>query len=333
MIKTTASEARLLQEIQKDFPRCPRPFAEIGDRCDMSERAVLDRLGEYIQNDVVREISAILDARKLGYFSSLIAVSTPPDIEEAVAAGISRHPRVSHNYHRDHRYNLWFTLAANSEHSLLAEATRMTAGYQDTSFDIMPAIKTYKLRVNLRVADKVALEHRENAATPTDHAADEAAVLEDEDRGLLSRLEKPFPLVERPWQEIGKQIGMDEDKILELSDTLTKDGVIRRIAGVLRHRKVGYTANGMCCFAVDTGRMDAAGMAAAAHHEVSHCYWRRTPETWCYPLFAMVHAKSEQQCRASADAIATEIGCDDHLVLFSTIEYKKERAKYFGGDQ
>jgi siroheme decarboxylase len=333
MIETTTSEALLLEEIQKDLPRCSRPFAVIGSRCGMSEEAVLASLVGFIENSVVRELSAILDARKLGYFSSLIAVSTPSDMEKDVAAEISRHPRVSHNYHRDHHYNLWFTLAAKSEQSLLAEATKMIADYPETSFDIMPALKTYKLRVSLRVASKVAEGYREGAAAPTDHATNEAVVLEAEGRSLLSRLEQPFPLVAHPWREIGKHIGMKEEEVLALTDTLTKQGVIRRVAGVLRHRKVGYTANGMCCFAVDADRMDTAGTMAAARPEVSHCYWRKTPDAWRYPLFAMVHATSEPQCRESAESIASEIACDDHLVLFSTIEYKKERAKYFGGDQ
>ena len=338
MIETTASEAQLLEEIQKDLPRCPRPFAEIGGRCGMAEEAVLGSLAMFIDYNIVRELSAILDARKLGYFSSLIAVSTPQDIEEAVAAKISANSRVSHNYHRDHHYNLWFTLAAETEKALMEEATDMTSPFPETSFDIMPAIKTYKLRVNLKVAGSRSSTARNSSkvdsptTAPEAHKADETVKLDDEHRILLARLERPFPLEARPWQEIGRPAGIREDRVLALSDDLTAKGVIRRVAGVLRHREVGYTANGMSCFAIDENGIDRAGMVAAERPEVSHCYWRKTPEQWRYPLFAMVHAKSESECRQTAKSIASEIGCNDHLVLFSTIEYKKERAKYFGGN-
>ncbi len=336
MIETKSVEARLLEEIQNDLPRRSQPFAEIGERCGISEGAVIETLERLTQDGVVREISAILDARKLGFFSSLVAVSTPPDTEGAVAARINAHPRVSHNYHRDHTYNLWFTLAAGSEDALAAEAAQMISPFPGTSFEIMPAVKTYKLRVSLKLTENgrhAAGESPAPAAEPTVHHLEKAPDLTDELRPLLARLESPFPLTARPWREIGFYAGMSEDRVLQLTGELKNRGVIRRVAGVLRHRKVGYTANGMSCFSVESSAMDSAGMAAAARPEVSHCYWRRTPENWEYPLFAMVHAKSEKECRDLADSIASEIGCRDHLVLFSTIEYKKERVKYFGGSR
>jgi DNA-binding Lrp family transcriptional regulator len=102
---------------------------------------------------------------------------------------------------------------------------------------------------------------------------------------------------------------------------------------VLRHRQVGFDANGMACFAVPEDRIEDAGRRAAQFSQVSHCYHRKSHPEWPYPLFAMVHARDRDACARIVSEIAETIGCRDYRILYSSREFKKERVKYFVEDR
>ena len=109
---------------------------------------------------------------------------------------------------------------------------------------------------------------------------------------------------------------------------------MRRFGAVLRHRQVGYGANGMACWVMPEAQIEAAGLRAAAFSEVSHCYQRPAyPPRWPYTLFTMVHGQTKDEVEAIVDAIAHAISretrIDEVRVLYSTREFKKERVRYF----
>jgi DNA-binding Lrp family transcriptional regulator len=104
-------DAELLNAVQWDFPLTAAPYAALGDRLGISEDDVLTRLRAAKDAGVLRQLSAIFDTRALGYSSALVAAKIDPDRVDDAAAVISRHPGVSHNYKRNHAYNLWYTLA------------------------------------------------------------------------------------------------------------------------------------------------------------------------------------------------------------------------------
>ena len=143
------------------------------------------------------------------------------------------------------------------------------------------------------------------------------------------KLQEHMKIVQRPWEEISSGLDMDETELLGCIKDLKNKGAIKRISAVLRHRKVGYTANGMACFNIEESGIEQAGNTLAQYPEVSHCYQRKTYPDWKYSLFAMVHCHSEEECRLIAREMSNRIGCSDHIVLFSTKEYKKERVKNF----
>ena len=101
----------ILNEIQWTFPLVPRPFDEIAKKFNISAEEVKTRLTKMKRKGVLRQLSAIFDTRKLGYTSSLVAMEIEGDKLEKVAYIINKHPGVSHNYEREHQFNLWFTLA------------------------------------------------------------------------------------------------------------------------------------------------------------------------------------------------------------------------------
>ncbi|MAG13339.1 MAG: hypothetical protein CMN78_01955 [Spirochaetales bacterium] len=331
----SVSESSLLEAIQLDLPMERRPFSAIGDRCRMNESEAIDGLQSLLENGYIREISAILDARRIGFISSLIAASTPdPDID-SIADRISAHSGVSHNYRREDKFNLWFTLAVPHGRSLHDEVVHLLNSGSKIPFLILPALKTYKLGVHLSFRNGNGTGPQ-SAALGEDHGRthsatdppEKAVQLSGLQKRLLMTLQQPFPLTKEPWSVVAEAVGIGASELMREISSLKQTGAIRRISGVLRHRKSGYTSNGMSCFSVPDDLMDDAGYKAAAYPEVSHCYRRPVSEEWRYPLFAMIHARSRKESDGVADSIAAEIECTDYRVLYSTREYKKQRTKY-----
>src|SRR5439155_21294851 len=111
-------DQELLNLVQVEFPVVPAPFASLAETLGVGENEVLDRLAALKKNKIIRQISAIFDTRALGYKSSLVATRAPADRVDQVAAAISDHPGVSHNYRRDHEFNIWWTVAVPPTSSL-----------------------------------------------------------------------------------------------------------------------------------------------------------------------------------------------------------------------
>ncbi len=104
-------DRELLNAVQWDFPLEPRPYAVLGERLGIPEPEVRERVAKVKDAGVLRQLSAIFDTRALGYTSALVAAKVDPDHIDDAAAVISAHPGVSHNYKRNHAYNLWYTIA------------------------------------------------------------------------------------------------------------------------------------------------------------------------------------------------------------------------------
>jgi DNA-binding Lrp family transcriptional regulator len=140
----------ILNEIQSHFPIASRPYTEMGNRVGASEDEVMRRVQAMCDAGVIRRIGANFTSRKLGYTSTLCAASVPPEQVEKFAATVNRYPGVTHNYLRRHRFNVWFTLIAESKEKLdeiLNEISRAT-GIQVLS---LPAYEVFKIKVDFPV--------------------------------------------------------------------------------------------------------------------------------------------------------------------------------------
>jgi DNA-binding Lrp family transcriptional regulator len=104
-------ECRLVDEFQSGFPLVSRPFAALAARLACSEAAVIEILRALHDEGAVSRVGAVIAPHTAGW-STLAAMSVPPVRLEAVAALVSAHPEVNHNYEREHRLNLWFVVTA-----------------------------------------------------------------------------------------------------------------------------------------------------------------------------------------------------------------------------
>jgi len=138
----------ILNEIQSHFPIASRPYAGVGERVGASEAEVLARVLAMTEAGVIRRLGANFTSRKLGYTSTLCAARVPPDKLDQFVDVVNRYPGVTHNYLRRHRYNVWFTLIAESEERLkqiLAEISRAAKVEEILS---LPAQEVFKIKVD-----------------------------------------------------------------------------------------------------------------------------------------------------------------------------------------
>ena len=143
------------------------------------------------------------------------------------------------------------------------------------------------------------------------------------DLELLKRIQDGIPIVKKPFLEIAKSMGIEEQELLDRLNKLLEEGKIRRFAVSIAHIKVGIDANAMCVWDVPDDRVEEVGLTCASFSEVTHCYERPRVGDWKYNLFTMVHGKSKRECEEIIRRISERIKIDNFIILFSELEYKK----------
>ena len=155
----------------------------------------------------------------------------------------------------------------------------------------------------------------------------------DLDRRLIVATQGGLPLVERPYEHLAAQLGVDGATVRARLAAMLADGRIRRIGAVPNHYAIGYTANGMSVWDVDEACIDELGERVGALEFVSHCYRRpRRLPLWPYNLFAMVHGASREAVEADVARIAALLGeaCRGHEILYSSRILKKTGLRLAG---
>ena len=151
-------------------------------------------------------------------------------------------------------------------------------------------------------------------------------MLSDFDRRLVAATQAGLPLVPRPYDAVGAQLGVSGAVVRERFEGMLREGLVRRIGAVPNHYRLGYTANGMTVWDVDDARVDELGAQVGALGFVSHCYRRpRALPVWPYNLFAMVHGHNRDEVERCARQINDLLAgaCRAHDILYSSRILKK----------
>lgn len=330
-----STEQELLNAVQWDFPMEAEPFSELADRLGTSESDVRSRLHEAKESGILRQLSAIFDTRALGYNSALVAAKVNPERIDQAAEAINSHPGVSHNYKRNHAYNLWYTLATAPGDNFDQHLDVLHHESEAIVTRKLPTLKLYKIGVkldmtNTQKADARAevLEHEKPERRP-DMAPPELSAIE---RAAIKISQEDLPLVSRPFAQEAAQIGCSEDELLAMLNEFKQRKLMRRFAAVMNHRSAGFKANAMGVWAVPEDRLEELGPQMASFAAVSHCYQRPTYEDWPYSVFTMIHGRNARECEETIAAIEKETGVHDYALLWSIKEYKKVRVRYFTED-
>ena len=329
------TDRELLNIIQTKFPLVEQPYEELGNSLGVSEGEVIDRLDALRRDNVVRQISAIFDTRRLGYKTSLVAMAYDPGKLHSGALKINEHPGVSHNYAREGSfYNLWFTLAVPPGDSIETTVDRMAGETGAESVRVMPTIRFFKIGVNFDMVKEKGAAYQYYSP---DGYNDEAKLknwnvpvtLSDFDIRAIRELQEDLPMIPRPFDDMSQRLGVTNCELFNVAAEFEEQGIMRRYSAVLHHRRAGFMANGMGVWKVPPERSEEVGKKMAAHPAVTHCYERPTFPDWPYTHFTMIHATSKEGCEEVVGEISEATGVTEHLLLYSTREYKKTRVRYF----
>ncbi len=323
----------LLNLMQGSFPLDPRPYARVAEQAGMTEEQVLADVQRLLDDRIIRQVTPIFDTRALGYGSMLVAAKVDPENPWRAAKVVNSHPGVSHNYLRNHEFNMWFTLAVEEDSALGLQGTldvlQNLTGAE--SIRQLPTLKLFKIRMDLEMqGDTKALSSAGEAVEPIDL---EKQPYDELDRDVIRATQGDLPVTTEPWAPAADRLGVDVGELLEHLGGMTERGLLRRVAAILFHRRAGFSANGMGVWQVPSDRIHEIGPRMAAFRGISHCYERPTYADWKYQIFTMAHGRSKEECDAILDAIAAEFPeIEDRATLYSSTEFKKIRLLYFLDD-
>lgn len=317
----TGLQKQLCNALQEGLAVCERPFSEMAKLLNSNEEKVLQEINELRTGGVIRRICAPVNYHALGRKSTLVAAHVPePDLHRVVEA-VNGIEDVSHNYLREHYYNLWFTLQGQTAGQIDAALSELCARC-GVDFHSLPAERVFKLDVRFDAED--CARFSEDTKDVPKNAAVE---LNDNQRLVLSRLQNGIKPAERAFDFLCDE-QFDMEDVLRIIAELIDLGVVRRIAAVVDHRKLGFVANVL--FAAEAGRdrIESSGKILAGSAMVSHCYQRRTFEGWPYNLFAMMHGKSMSDVHREINKFVEAEKMSSFQLLPTVAELKKQPVKY-----
>ena len=315
----------ILSRIQKKFPLVAKPFEAIANELGISEDEVLAILQEEKANNIIRQTSAIFDTKRLGYTSSLVAFKIAPEKIDAAVEIINAHPGISHNYERNHDFNIWFTLAVAPDSRLGLEKTLeiLAEATEAQEYIMLPTLKLFKISVKLNTTGK---DEKKEKVKKVKHTEIEMTPLHHE---VIKRAQYDITIESEPFKQTIDELGISYEKFFAILVELQEAGIMRRFASILNHRKAGFNANAMVVWDVDADNGEKIGETAAAFSAVSHCYLRPKYANWPFNLFTMVHGKTTEETNGIISEMSKEIEAKSHMPLYSSREFKKVRIEYF----
>jgi DNA-binding Lrp family transcriptional regulator len=322
-------DKKLLNLMQGSFPLEPRPYLRVAGLAGIDEEEALARVQRLIDERIIRQVTPIFDTRALGYSSMLVAAKVDPEHPHRAAQIINAHPGVSHNYLRNHDFNLWFTIATEPDSKLGLDGTLEVLARETGAESVrqLPTLKLFKIRMDLEMEG----ETKDLAAAGVAEEPRELSPVElsDFDVAVIRELQGDMPVVPEPYRPTADALVVPVERLLDHLDGMRERGALRRVAAILFHRRAGFSANGMGVWKVPDERIAELGPRMAAFRGISHCYQRPTYQDWPYSVFTMAHGRSKDECDAILDAIAEGTGIEERATLYSSTEFKKIRLLYF----
>ncbi|QCB46226.1 Lrp/AsnC family transcriptional regulator [Hydrogenophaga sp. PAMC20947] len=318
-----SADLALLNGWQHGFPLVREPFAVLGERLDLCEQAVLDACDRLQRAGAISRIGGVFSPGAGG--AGLLAAMAVPQARMAeVAALVSAHPGVNHNYQREHDFNLWFVMTGRDA---AAVETAMLTLEQATG---LPALRL-RLQRAYRIDLGFDLRH---ATAPVPMRADRAACVSPLGAGdwrLAQQVEAGLQPVSRPYDLWAQACGMSVDQVLTTLDAWIERGTLKRFGVVVRHHELGFSANAMTVFDVPDGLVDTCGEALARQSGVTLAYRRERAPQWPYNLYCMVHGTDRAVVHEVLERVRVAAGLDDYrrAVLFSTRRFKQTGARRF----
>jgi DNA-binding Lrp family transcriptional regulator len=307
-MQLTEFQKRLCNAIQTGLEVCAQPFVRLAGRLGADEESVIENLNLLRQHRYIKHIRALLNYKSLGRCSTLVTAHIEPGKLDEVTGKINSLSNVSHNYLRQHYYNLWFTPQGESNEKLEAETKKLSEQF-GAKFLSLPAVKTYKLDTRFDIAG-----NSEFMDSPLPLPSQEKVNLTEKQFAIIRKLQKPLPLVSQPFEK---------SEIAEIR-SLYEKGIIRRIAGIVNYRRLGFTENTMLVMNIEPSEIDDFAAELVGFKQLSHCYHRRPAEGFDYNLFAMLHGTSRNELNSVISEITHRPAVNSFRLLPTVTELKKK---------
>jgi DNA-binding Lrp family transcriptional regulator len=320
-MRLTKLRKQLCNVLQDGLPICPKPYDDLAKFLGSDEKKTLQETKKLKEAGVIRRVCALINSRALGMTSTLVAAHIPEENLQEVTEAVNALEKVSHSYLREHYYNLWFTLQAESPEQIEVTVSNLSARF-GVDFHSLPVKQVFKLDVRFNA---------EGEGQPLGDVeqipSSETVELSEDEKRILSKLEDGLEVTSRPFDFLCSE-GLETEEVLRIIQELIDKGVIRRIAAVVDHRKLGFVANVLFCSEVPQNRIVESGQALARFGMVSHCYERETVEDWPYNLYAMMHGKSMGEIQHVINKFTGSERIDSFELLPTAAELKKEPVKH-----
>ena len=211
-IPLTELDKRLLNLMQGSFPITPRPYAGVAAQAGVGEREAIERVAQLIDERIIRQVTPIYDTRALGYSSMLVAAKVDPENPWRAANVINEHPGVSHNYLRNHEFNIWFTIATEPGSPLGVDGTlevlARLAGAE--SIRQLPTLRLFKIRMDLEMeGDTTELSKAIEVAPP---AETEPQPYDERDVAVIRALQGDMPIEPEPYALAAGRLAIPQEQ-------------------------------------------------------------------------------------------------------------------------
>lgn len=313
----------LLNTWQHGFPLVERPYFQIAQRLGWSEDEVLSAYCALQRTGAISRIGGVFSPRA-GGAALLAAMAVPPDRLRSVAATVSAHPGVNHNYEREHALNLWFVMTGNH-----CEAVETAV----RSLEQLTGQSALRLRMQraYRIDLGFDLRHRTAVQPMRKERAGDAAPLGRADFPLAQCVEEGLGISATPFDDWAQRSGRSCTEVLETLQTWLDTGILKRFGVVVRHHELGFSANAMTVFDVPDALVDPCGEALARQPGVTLAYRRARATNWPYNLYCMVHGMDRSVVQAVLDRVVPAAGLSTfpREVLFSIRRFKQTGGRRF----
>src|SRR4051794_39726701 len=215
--------------MQGSFAITRTPFDDVAQLAGTEEAEIRRRVQRLLDERIIREITPIFDTRALGYSSMLVAAKVDPAHPHRAAKVINSHPGVTHNYLRNHDFNLWFTIASEPGSPLGLDGTLelLTAETGAESIRQLPTLTLFKIRMDLEMeAGTDALATAGEAVPPRELQPIEVT---EEDVETIRATQGPMPVVSEPYAPAAERLGVPQGDVLRRLESLQERGALRRV--------------------------------------------------------------------------------------------------------
>ena len=263
--------------------------------------------------------------------STLAAMKVPREELLSVADIVNSEPGVNHNYEREHAFNLWF-VATSNDHTSLEETLRRIAARTGIDVISLPLHKAHHIDLGFSIKNP----HCEGLVRRAGILPPPTIDICEKDCELLAAIEDGLPLVSSPYAKVAHHLGVNEGDVIARLIRLVEGVVISRFGLVVRHRKMGFTANAMAVWDIEDQKVDALGDLLAARPFVTLCYQRRRHRPdWPYNLFCMIHGNDRAFVLEQLDELNEIVAGSSsaHAVLFSKKCFKQRGACFSSSGQ